>query len=104
MSATESNLDIKLTDSRQPGTLHSRRFDPARSAADREWIPMDVASILITPRPSDLEISVSAGPQGDLVADWLALAELADAGKRRRSMKLATSWPGGARRANILAG
>lgn len=68
-------LDVKLTDSEQPRTLHSRRFDPARSAADRDWIPMDVDLNLDRGAACDLEISVSAGPQGDLVGDWLALAD-----------------------------
>jgi hypothetical protein len=69
-------MDLKLMDSRQQRGLYSRRFDPARSAADRDWIPVDIGFNLDERNTSDLEMTVSAGPQGDLVGDWLALAEL----------------------------
>jgi hypothetical protein len=68
-------LEVKLTDSRDPQTLHSRRVDPARSAADRDWIPLNLDLSLDRGGVCDLEITVSAGPQGDLVGDWLALAD-----------------------------
>jgi hypothetical protein len=69
-------MEMKLTDSRQQRTVYSRRFDPARNAADRDWIPLDIGFNLDESNKWDLEMSVSAGPQGDLVGDWMALAEL----------------------------
>jgi hypothetical protein len=69
-------MEMKLTDSQQQRTIYGRRFDPARSAADRDWIPLDIGFNLDESNKWDLEMSVSAGPQGDLVGDWVALAEL----------------------------
>jgi hypothetical protein len=52
----------------------NRYFDPGRKAEDRDWIPI---AIPLSIRQGDqLEIEVSAGPQGDLVADWLALSSV----------------------------
>jgi hypothetical protein len=49
----------------------SRYFDPGRNAEDRSWIPVSIA---LEVNEGDLiEIEASAGPQGDLTADWLAL-------------------------------
>ena len=53
----------------------SRYFDAGRLAGDRDWIPMEVPLSLSGAANAYLEIRVSAGPQGDLDADWLALAE-----------------------------
>jgi hypothetical protein len=69
-------MEIKLTDSQPQRTVYSRRFDAARDAADRDWIPLDIGFSLDESSKWDLEMSVSAGPQGDLVGDWVALAEL----------------------------
>ncbi len=51
-----------------------RFFDSGRRAEDRDWIP--IAFPVDLHAGDQLEIDVSAGPQGDLVADWLALSEL----------------------------
>ena len=51
-----------------------RHFDAARRAEDRLWIPIEFALNLTG--DNDLEIEISAGPQGDLVADWLAFNSL----------------------------
>ena len=51
-----------------------RFFDSGRRAEDRAWIP--IAFPLDLHAGDQLEIDVCAGPQGDLVADWLALSEL----------------------------
>jgi hypothetical protein len=52
----------------------SRYFDPGRRAEDRNWIPI---AIPLEAQPGDqMEIEVSAGPQGDFTADWLALSSL----------------------------
>jgi hypothetical protein len=52
----------------------NRYFDPGRKAEDRDWIPTAIP--LSISRGDQLEIEVSAGPQGDLVADWLALSSV----------------------------
>ena len=50
----------------------SRYFDPGRKAENRNWIPI---AIPLEIDPGDqLDIEASGGPQGDLVADWLALS------------------------------
>ena len=54
----------------------SRYFDPGRLAGDRDWIELAVPVDLSGAVDSYLEIRVSAGPQGNLDADWLALAEV----------------------------
>jgi hypothetical protein len=54
----------------------SRYFDPGRLAGDRDWIELEVPVDLSGAVDSYLEIRVSAGPQGNLDADWLALAEV----------------------------
>jgi hypothetical protein len=69
-------MEMKLMDSNRQLDLYSRRFDPARSSADRDWTPVDIDFNLEAGKTWDLEMTVSAGPQGDLVADWLALADL----------------------------
>jgi hypothetical protein len=66
----QMNLFLK-----RAGTRHavgSRYFDPGRKAEDRDWIPIAVPLDLIV--KDQLEIEISGGPQGDLVADWLALS------------------------------
>ena len=54
--------------------IGSRYFDAGRKAADRNWIPFSFPLDLVA--GDQLELTVSAGPQGDLVADWLALSSL----------------------------
>ena len=54
--------------------LGSRCFDAARKAEDRDWIP--IAFPLEGSEADNLEIRISGGSQGDLVADWLALSSL----------------------------
>jgi hypothetical protein len=60
---------------RQAGARHfiaGRYFDAGRKFEDRDWIP--IAFPLDLGQDDQLEIEVSAGPQGNLVADWLALS------------------------------
>jgi hypothetical protein len=62
---------------RRAGARHlmgSRYFDAGRKIEDRDWIP--IAFPLDLGQDDQLEINVSAGPQGNLVADWLALSSL----------------------------
>jgi hypothetical protein len=51
-----------------------RYFDPGRKAQDRDWIAVTIP--LEIHRGDQLEIDVSGGPQGDLVADWLAFGSV----------------------------
>jgi len=52
----------------------SRYFDPGRSSEDRDWITLSIPLDFDSSRNAHLQIRVSAGPQGDLVDDWLALS------------------------------
>ena len=54
--------------------IGSRYFDAGRKAEDRDWIFLEVP--LEIGEEDWLEMEISAGPQGDLVADWLALSEM----------------------------
>lgn len=51
----------------------NRYFDPGRRAEDRDWIPLSIPLDFDSSRAAQLHIRLSAGPQGDLVDDWLAL-------------------------------
>jgi hypothetical protein len=51
-----------------------RYFDAGRKFEDREWIP--IAFPLDLGQDDQLEIEVSAGPQENSAADWLALSSL----------------------------
>jgi hypothetical protein len=65
-------MDLFLTRAGARHLLMSRYFDAGRKFGDRAWVPI---SIPIDINENDqLEIVISAGPQGDLVADWLALS------------------------------
>jgi len=68
-------LDFLLATDEKSRVIESRFFDPGRRREDREWIPF---SVPLNRRGGEewLEVRVSSGPQGDLVADWLAIAEL----------------------------
>lgn len=70
----QMDLALVVSGARRP--LFSRYLDAGRRAEDRAWIPIEVP--LDLPRAGDvyLEVQVSGGPQGDLVADWLALGEV----------------------------
>lgn len=69
-------MSIDLEDGSGRRTIFRRSFDSGRRAADRDWIPLRIPLELEGNEDSFLEITVSGGPQGDLVADWLALARL----------------------------
>jgi len=67
-------LDVLLEGQGRREPVYSRYFDAGRNAADRKWT--EVRILLDLAGAEVLEIRVSGGPQGDLVADWLALAGL----------------------------
>jgi hypothetical protein len=60
-----------------PVPIYERTFDPGRAAADRDWSALDVPLDLRPGERGQLLLRLGAGPQGDLVGDWLALARLA---------------------------
>ena len=56
--------------------IFTRYFDAGRRAEDREWVHLSIPLAVTEPSTSELVITVSGGPHGDLVADWLALASI----------------------------
>ena len=56
--------------------IGSRYFDSGKKAEDRDWIPLEFPLEIGEGEENWLEIEISAGPQGDLVADWFALSSL----------------------------
>jgi hypothetical protein len=54
--------------------IYTRYFDAGRRAEDRDWISLSIPLELGNAQDPWLEIRVSGGPQGDYVADWLALS------------------------------
>jgi hypothetical protein len=67
-------MDLFINRAGQRRLIGSRYFDAGRMLEDRSWVPI---SFPVEIEENDqLEIAVSAGPQGDLVADWLALSGL----------------------------
>jgi hypothetical protein len=69
-------LDVFLKDGSEKTPVYSRYFDAGRKASDRDWIPIEISLNLAQRKQAGLELRISAGPQGDLVADWLALAQM----------------------------
>ena len=67
-------MNIFLSRSGTRRQIAGRYFDSGRKAGDREWIPIEIP--LDAGEQDWLEIEISAGPQGDLTADWLALSDL----------------------------
>jgi hypothetical protein len=66
----EMNLFLRRGKTRFP--IFRRGFDAARIDADRAWVPIEIALDLTG--EDRLEMDVTAGPQGELTADWLALS------------------------------
>jgi hypothetical protein len=75
-------MDLTLLDAGERRPIYSRYFDAGRKAEDRAWIAIEVPLDLRGSGDVYLEIQVSGGPQGDLVADWLAFAEVLMASER----------------------
>ncbi len=79
-------FDVRLVEGDERRVIYSRYYDPGRKLEDRAWIPLKIQLGLAGPAAgTQLEISLGAGPQGDLVADWLALSMIhigSDSGRR----------------------
>lgn len=69
-------MDIYLTERGARRKICSRYFDAGRRAEDRDWIPVSIPLVLGQTQNSRIEIEASAGAQGDLVGDWLALSSV----------------------------
>jgi hypothetical protein len=70
-------MDMLLVGNGHERLIYSRYYDAGRRLEDRAWIPLAIPLDLNGwPGDSQLEIRVSGGPQGDLVADWLALSAM----------------------------
>jgi hypothetical protein len=67
-------MDVFFVNGSNRTRICSRYFDAGRNAADRQWIALEIPLDLRNGQGSQVEVQVSGGPQGDLVADWLALA------------------------------
>jgi hypothetical protein len=70
-------MDMHLIDGVKRRVIYSRYYDAGRHLEDRAWIPLSIPLDLEgSSVAAQLEIRVSGGPQGDLVADWLALSDV----------------------------
>ena len=69
-------MEVLLSKGGNSSVIYTRIFDAGRKAEDRDWIPLAIPLELGDPAPGWLVIKASAGPQGDLVGDWLALSNL----------------------------
>jgi len=70
-------MDVSLIEDGRRRAVFGRYYDAGRRLEDRAWIPLRIALEVLSPSSdAQLEIRVSGGPQGDLVADWLALSRV----------------------------
>ena len=69
-------LDVLLKTGGSERLLFTRYFDAARRAEDRDWIPLSIPLAAPGVSASELVMRLSGGPNGDLTADWLALASV----------------------------
>ena len=69
-------MDVLLRTGGDDHLLYTRYFDAGRRAEDRAWVPLSIPLEVADASRSELVIMVSGGPQGDLIADWLALASI----------------------------
>ncbi len=69
-------MDIYQVAEGQRRNIYSRYVDAGRCGQDRDWIAFQVPLSLESGQSTRIEIAASGGPQGDLVADWLAVSSL----------------------------
>ena len=74
-------MEIWLLDDGPPARICSRYFDPGRRFEDRRWTPVKV-EMNVHRKDAQLEIRVSAGPEGNLTGDWLAFADVSISRKK----------------------
>ncbi len=68
------SVEIERADRREP--VYGRLFEPGRRSQDREWNVIRIPLNLPGQAETKLRWSASAGPRGDLTADWLALSNI----------------------------
>ena len=78
-------MDVLLTSPTLATRIYSQYYDAGRRAEDRDWMPLAIRMDLSDTKDQWLEIRASAGPQGDLTADWLALSSLSILVQPRRN-------------------
>ncbi len=66
-------MDVAIATGGLERVVYERYFDPGRKNEDRNWIPLAIPFEAPGTKDAELRIRVAAGPQGDLVDDWLAL-------------------------------
>jgi hypothetical protein len=70
-------MEVSLIENGRSRMLLQRYYDAGRCLADRAWIPLRIPLDLQGPSgAARVEIRLSSGPQGNLVADWLALSDI----------------------------
>jgi len=69
-------MDVLLKNEAGEHLVYTRYFDAGRHAEDRDWTLLSIPLDLPDASTSEIIIRLSGGPQGDLVADWLALASV----------------------------
>ncbi len=69
-------MDVYQVSEGRRRNIYSRYVDAGRCCQDRAWIPLQVPLSLGPGQSTRIEITASGGPQGDLVADWLAVSSL----------------------------
>ena len=70
------HLEIYHVSAGEARQIYGRTIDAARRYEDRQWLPLEVPIEAGRGTEESLEIRVSGGSRGDLVGDWLALAEM----------------------------
>jgi hypothetical protein len=69
-------LQAAVVDGGREQVVFGRGFDAGRRAQDRDWVPLSIPLKPCRSADCALILRLSAGAQGDLVADWLALADV----------------------------
>lgn len=67
-------LEISMSRAGGREVVCRRYYDPGRKASDRAWIVLEAPLDLGEGGDVELQFELSGGPQGDLTADWLAMA------------------------------
>jgi len=67
-------LEVVLSRDGREEVISRRFFDPGRLKSDRRWMPLSMPIDFMESEAVELRFKLAGGPQGDLVADWLAIA------------------------------
>ena len=69
-------LSVQIERADRSELVYGRLFEPGRRLQDREWNVIRIPLNLPGQNETKLRWSASAGPKGDLTADWLALSNI----------------------------